>query len=136
MKLKKGLWRTESSHKADVVAIKHGMVIGWVNDSGQQWKIDGECITAPSHKIVGSWIVKPEWDWSTTCHWFNWLSYDEDLGWLLSSHEPWYNGKERLTYEGSWDAPVPEEHEPKWKGDFKDSIVCRPGFKPGMEVRA
>jgi hypothetical protein len=136
MKIKKGFWRTEDGRKAHILDVQNGLAIGWVGDLMHGWRLDGTSLTLSSFNLVGRWIVEPEWDWSVTCHWFNWLSYDEEEGWLLSSHKPWYKGKERYTCDGSWDAPVPEEHEPKWKGHPKDSIVCRPGFKPGMEVRS
>lgn len=126
MTITKGFWRTEDGVKAEVVDVRNGFAIGWVNDYAHTWSENGISIAMSLFNLTEPWIDKPEWDWSATPPWFNWLAMDSNDRWFLYADKPDINYK-------NWYAikfiDIPPQYAPKWSGDWKDSLVGRPGVE-------
>lgn len=128
MTITKGFWRTDIGTKAEVIDVRNGIAIGWVGECPQSWLINGKSNSTTCFNLIEPWIDKPEWDWSTTPPWMNWLAMDDGEFWYMYTNKP--------TRTGSGFSPagpdddiwfIPRQHAPKWSGDSKDSLVGRPG---------
>lgn len=130
MTITKGFWRTEDGNKAEVVDVRGGAAIGWIGDLPYKWDLEGNLkmsfMVKDLSKLSEPWIDKPEWDWSTTPPWLNWLAMDDDGLWYLFQSKPDIRSTTRCRGHV---VSVPKEYAPKWSGDWKDSLVCRPGVE-------
>ena len=127
MTIAKGFWRTEDGVKAEVVDVRNGLAIGWVNDHPHTWRTNGTSNSCNMFNLTTPWIDKPEWDWSTTPPWMNWLAMDEGEFWYLYTNKPTLSGNGFSSGESDDVWFVPKQHAPKWSGNWKDSLVGRPG---------
>lgn len=115
--------------KAEVVDVRFGFAIGWAYDHPYNWHANGTSASMGVHDITGPRIDKPEWDWSTTPPWLNWLAMDAGNYWYLYKHNPKLSGSGFSTVESDDVWFIPKQHAPKWSGDWKDSLVGRPGVE-------
>lgn len=130
MTITKGFWRTEDGIKAEVVDVRNGFAIGWVNDYSHTWFENGTSIAMSLFNLTEPWIDKPEWDWSTTPPWMNWLAMDDGEFWYLYTNKPTRTSSGFSPSEPDDDIWfVPKQHAPKWSGNPKDSLVGRPGVE-------
>lgn len=129
MTITKGFWRTRDGRKAEAVDVRNGIAIGRIDSTPFCWNEKGttrepfNCTT----DLTEPWIDKPEWDWSTTPPWMNWLAMDAGNYWYLYKHKPKLSVTIFSAVESDDVWFIPKQHAPKWSGDFKDSLVGRPG---------
>lgn len=130
MTITKGFWKTRNGQKAEVVDVRNSFAIGWLCDGPHKWRMDGVSSLINDYNLTEPWIDKPEWDWSTTPSWLNWLAMDDPNYWYLYGHKPTLSDNGFSAAAESDDVWfVPKKHAPKWSGDRKDSLVCRPGLE-------
>ncbi len=124
-----GFYKTEYGTKAEVVDVRHGLAIGWINDHPHSWNLKGESTIMLVFNLVEPWMDKPEWDWSKTLPWLNWLAMDSDGQWWLFPKKPTWRIDAWLANDDKNMIPIAEEFSPKWKGKPECSLVCRPGME-------
>ncbi len=132
-------YRTRSGHKVRVICtdakIDKLPVVALVEADGcenscQYTEYGSYWASGKAHEwdLVSEWIDKPEWDWSKSANWHVAIAMDEDRRWFSYTGEP-------RTDNIVWVVPnvqlIPPEHAPKWTGDWKDSLIVRPGFEKG-----
>jgi hypothetical protein len=83
-----------------------------------------------SDDLISEWIDKPEWDWSKAADWHVAIAMDEDKRWFPFREVP---SKVEISWCGSHDRSIPPEHAPKWTGDWRESLIVRPGFEKGED---
>jgi len=77
-----------------------------------------------SFDIVSEYKEKPIVDWDAMPAWCNWVAMDSDWNWFIYDFEPeLYKGN--VSWYGSG-TKIPEEYEPQFNGDWKDSLCRRP----------
>lgn len=132
-----GAWRTRRGREAIVAGINPDagesfQVIGWIDGIPETWTIEGKEYThgVSSNDLIRPWVDKPkppEWDWSKTSPWHNWLVADRSGEcWYLCSEKPTWSEKHQSWTTMSIPHQVPAEFAPKWKGHTKDSLSERP----------
>jgi len=70
---------------------------------------------------------KPVVEWAALPAWAKWVAQDSDGRWFYfaSPVAPWMTEIEWVDPRQVY-ARIPEGYEPKWEGDWKDSLVKRP----------
>lgn len=110
----------------------HGAVLestGWVFNT---WTIDGWLLSGKVERpldIVSEWIEKPEVDWASMPAWMRFVAKDNSSGaWYCYDQAPFHSKDEGVwTVSGSILAlRIPRDFEPKFAGDWKDSLCERP----------
>lgn len=76
--------------------------------------------------LVSEWIDKPEFDWSKAAAWHVAIAMDSSKEWLAYNEVPELG--DTVWRCEDWQT-VPEEHAPKWTGDWHDSLIIRPGHE-------
>lgn len=128
MNITPGFWRTRNGNKAEVVDVRYCFAIGWLCDGTHKWNSDGISSLINDYNLVEPWVDKPEWDWSKTLPWINWLAMDQDGIWYLFGTKPDLRSTTWFTVEGAI-LNVHRDYAPKWRGNWKDSLVGRPGVE-------
>lgn len=92
------------------------------------WTSAGRLWNGPEaiENIVAEWSDKPEVDWSAMPRWANWVAMDCGGRWLWFSDKPFQETSHRqwLCHCQLLGA-VPVAHQPKFTGDWKDSLAER-----------
>ena len=92
------------------------------------WTTMGHSFTLSTNQpwdIISEWIEKPIFDWDKQSPWFNFAAMDENGKWYLFSTRPEINGVAWFT-DSSSATMVPAKYEPKFNGNWKDSLIERP----------
>ncbi len=133
-------YRTRGGHKGRVICVdrKGGQspVVALVLKEAKleflvQLSADGSYLgpgQPHSDDLISEWIDKPEWDWSKAADWHVAIAMDADRRWFPFREVP---SKVEIAWCGSHDRSIPPEYAPKWTGDWKDSLIVRPGFEKG-----
>ena len=137
MKIEKpGFYRTRDGHQVEVAAInpnaaEHARCIGWLNGMNFSCHINGSIFGYKNHgaDIVSEWTDPVPWDWSTTPPWLNYLVMDADGQWSLTPNRPELSFDDVMWSLNTDSLYIPNEHTPKWSGDWKKSLTVRPGYK-------
>jgi len=76
--------------------------------------------------IVGPWVEKPtDWDWANVPPWTPYIAMDSDYEWYAYETEPELESHMWGTY-GEY-VKIPDEYAPKFEGDWRESLLVRPG---------
>ena len=126
-----GDYRTRDGRKATVAAIDtqaaiYHNAIGWLEGGVESWSTDGRYLSATednAYDLVEPWLDPVPWDWSSTCPWFNYLAMDESGEWFLYNNEPSLDT--RVYIVTGYHCKIPEDHYPKWSGDWTKSLTKR-----------
>jgi len=138
-----GGWKTRDGSRALVAASNPDAAapaywVGW-----KQSPRDGSWCPCSWHKcgafarttqsdddLIRPWVDKPkppEWDWSKTSPWHNWLVLGRSgERWWLYAEKPTWSERDQCWACMTQPHRVPDEFAPKWKGHPKDSFVERP----------
>lgn len=130
MTITKGFWHTRDNRKAEVVDVRHGIALGWLNSCPHDW-ISSSGHYSPHNNtefdLIEPYIDKPEWDWSATLPWLNYLALDATGIWYLYQDKPLFSTNYYERSSGIVVA-VPKAYAPKWQGKPEDSLISRPGI--------
>lgn len=55
-----GFYKTEYGTKAEVVDVRHGLAIGWINDHPHSWNLNGESTIMLVFNLVEPWVDAPK----------------------------------------------------------------------------
>lgn len=127
MNITKGFWKTIEGYKAEVLSVRR-YAIGWIETEPYYWFIkSGICVTRPGNQLslVEPWSDKHEWKWNwDATPRFNYLAMDEDGIWRLYESRPVCKSKMWVAFAVG--TAIPAAYYPKYTGDWKDSLICRP----------
>ena len=104
----------------------------WVDLAGRNYTKTGDS----SCDLISEWIDAPEVDWSFIPPWFIALAMNKNFDWRAFTEKPsLLVGNSIWSIPGTFYQPgqtvidIPSQYAPKFTGDWKDSLVCRPGFE-------
>lgn len=96
-----------------------GIVAFWFYEDG---KYNFGC-NPHENDIISEWVDKPEMDRSVLPAWANKaVAMDVDGEWFCFGCEP-RQGEFYWTTNNECYGIIPDSHAPKWKGDWKDSLL-------------
>jgi hypothetical protein len=76
------------------------------------------------YDLISEWVDKPTIDWSVLPRWHKYAAMDESMRWYSYNALP-------ICTTYTWERTaghklnIPPEYAPKWKGDWKDSLISR-----------
>lgn len=130
-------YRTRGGHKGRVICVDALVdsfpVVALVNFNGREdiYLLTNEGLKhldkSESHAdLISEWVDKPEWDWSKAADWHVAIAMDENKDWFAYAQIP---QQFTTSWGGDYCQAIPPEHAPKWTGDWRKSLIVRPGFE-------
>ena len=128
---------TRDGSKARIYAVdgeQRFPVHGAIQTSGvwiiSTWTACGDYLHSKSIRhgdLVGPWVERPEVDWAAMPAWMDWAAMDADGRWYCYPSTP-VTQDSAYWYAANY-VVIPSDYAPKWVGDWKDSLVVRPGWE-------